>query len=57
MLILRIKKENFEQIMGTYFKVCGILDPMTNIKVYDLFVDEDEIEVNVELEKIEETLN
>ena len=57
MVTLRITRENFENLMATYFKVCELLDPEADIDVLDIFVGEDVIELNVDIDKIKETLN
>lgn len=57
MVTLRITKENFENLMGTYFKVCELLDPETNIDVLDIFVGEDAIDINVDVKLNKETMN
>ena len=57
MVTLRITRENFENLMATYFKVCELLDPEADIDVLDIFVGEDAIELNVDIDKIKETLN
>ena len=57
MVTLRITRENFENLMATYFKVCELLDPETNIDVLDIFVGEDAIDINVDVKFNKETMN
>ena len=57
MVTLRITRENFENLMATYFKVCGLLDPEADIDVLDIFVGEDAIDINVDVKLNKETMN
>lgn len=57
MVTLRITRDNFETLMGTYFKVCELLDPDAKITLVDVFVDEDSIDLNVDISKEKDTMN
>lgn len=57
MVTLRITKENFDQLIGMYFKVCGLLDPDVDVSVLDASVNSDGVEFTVNTTKNLETLN
>ena len=57
MLVLRTKKENFEQIMGAYFKVCGLLHDEFEVAVKDVTLNEDTVDLTVETKVPTEALN